>query len=154
VLDSTVFEKLEPQIIDEVTLSKKGLIRQINISKSQVNRDAWTIQNRIHHLGEEESKVLRRIEETKALAEKIKKHRVERDSKAQAYRELQQELTREVLRKKFAVLQMKQNHETAAAARKLTNTLQVAEISQEIKKQRKLHLQQIELKSIAEVVRN
>jgi len=105
-------DKIEPAItskrnddsFEANALSKKGLIRQINISKSQVDRDAWTIKNRIHHLSEEETRALRKIQETKALAESIKRHAIERDSKAQAYKEMQAEMTREVIRKKIAVI--------------------------------------------------
>lgn len=156
-LDSSQHDliKLEPLIAsrrdDETTLSKKGFIRQINISKTQVDRDAFIIQNRINHLSEEDNKALRKIQQTKALAEKIKQHSLERVSKAQAYKETQAELTKEVLRKKIAVIQMRQSTESAAAARKYTASHIVAAINAEAKKVRRQHLQEIELKSIAEV---
>ena len=67
---------------------------------------------------------------------------------------MQEELTREVLRKKIAVIQMRQSHENASVVRRNTTNHQVAAIGQQVKQQRKQHLQEIELKSIAEVTRN
>lgn len=66
--------------INESPLTKKGMLRQINISKSQIEKDAFTIKSRISHLSIEDARTAKQLKETQELANKIKNTRENRES--------------------------------------------------------------------------
>lgn len=77
-------------VSNESPLTKKGMLRQINISKSQIEKDAFTIKSRISHLSIEDAKAAKQLKQTQELVNKIKKNRENRESKVEVQKELMQ----------------------------------------------------------------